>query len=301
MKKPALPPLRSGAALFTCACLIITPASAELRTFVIDPTQSSLQLQGSALGIAVEEQADGSLTTTYAGTILADVTETTVAFVGGSEITANNSGSWQPAAGGAPGNAPANYGAQATVLGQPATAALRNLEFDVTGEATALLGGTFAADGLTFAIPPTSSAAADYSAGFFVGSEGLAGQGGNNVGEAGNLAVVGDELVLTIAVDYVLAVDDIQGQFRIFGQLVAKAPNEVPLTIPDPVVTPGQLSFNLPTIIGKTYTILGSADLGVPLENWNVIDQFEATSTSEARDIAIALAGQQFFILRVDD
>jgi hypothetical protein len=70
--------------------------------------------------------------------------------------------------------------------------------------------------------------------------------------------------------------------------------------ISDPVITPGNIGFNFATTPGNTYTILGSEDLTTPLELWEIIDQFVAEDTSAARDIAIELAGQQFFILRED-
>jgi hypothetical protein len=64
------------------------------------------------------------------------------------------------------------------------------------------------------------------------------------------------------------------------------------------VITPGQIGFTIPTTPGKTYTILGSSELTTPLAQWTVIDTFVATGASEARDIAIAIVGQQFFILK---
>ncbi|HAV64110.1 MAG TPA: hypothetical protein DCY13_17305 [Verrucomicrobiales bacterium] len=300
MRKPTR--LVPGISLLAASCLLSTQvAFAEAKTFVIDPEKSTLTLSGTALGAALQQQGPGSLSTTYSGNILADVTENAVTFVGGSTMAAANSGSWGPGAGGAAGTAPANYGARATTGLGSGTAALRELLFDITSESIPTLGGTFAADGLTFLIPATASSVADYSAGFFAGSEALAGKSGDNVGQGANISVVGDELVLTITVDYTLVIADISGQFRIRGQLVAKAPNIVPLVIPGPVITPESIGFNIPTEIGKSYTILGSEDLGIPLIEWQVIDQFTATSTTEARNIAVALAGQQFFILRADD
>jgi len=305
MKKPAY---RFGpaACLTAACCLLITPARAEVKNFVIDATQSSLTLSGNALGITLQQQADGSLSTTYSGTIVADVTEMSVAFVGGSAITANNSGNWQPGAGGVAGDAPANYGAYANAgfLGS-GYAALRNLLFDLQSESITMLAGSFAADTLEFSFPPTATATADYLiTGAFAdaGSEALAGKSTNNILTAATIVVVGEELVLTIPVDYTLVLTgDFDATFRVQGQLVGKAPNVTPLQIPPPVISPGQIGFTIPTTPGKTYTILGSADLTTPLVEWAVIDQFEATGASEARDIAIAIAGQQFFILREED
>ncbi len=305
MKKPA-----SGfipaACLTAACCLLVTSASAEVKSFVIDATQSSLKLEGTALGsitMVAQPGTVNSLSTTYSGTIVADVTAASVAFVGGSAITANNSGNWQPGVGGVAGNAPANYGAFANAgfLGS-GYAALRNLLFDLKSDSIPMLAGTFIADTLEFSFPPTATSTADYRVSGFLadsGSEALAGKSTNNILTAATITVVGAELVLTIPVDYTLVLTgDFDATFRVQGQLVGKAPNVTPLQIPPPVITPGQIGFTIPTIPGKTYTILGSAELTTPLAEWAVIDQFVATGASEARDIAITIAGQQFFILR---
>lgn len=308
MKKPASR-LSSSTCLTVACCLVITPALAEVKTFVIDATQSSLRLSGNAnvQGFQLVLQNQGSstsLTTSYRGDIVADVTETSVTFVGGSTITANNSGDWQPGVGGVAGNAPANYGAftSAGFLGS-GHAALRNLLFDLKSESITMLAGSFPSDSLEFSFPPTATSTADYRLTGAVadfGSESLAGKSTNKVLTAATIVVVGDELVLTIPVDYTLILngEDFDAAFRVEGQLIGKASNVVPLTIPAPVITPGQIGFTIPTTPGKTYTILGSSDLTTPLAEWAVIDTFVATGASEARDIAIELAGQQFFILR---
>jgi len=294
--------------LFPAMAVIIclTPASAEVRTFVLDPGVSTLTLSGTALGIDLQEQDTGSLQTTYSGEILADVTETAITFVGGSAIAANNNGDWQPGLGGAAGVAPANYGAFADggLLGS-GYAALRNLLFDLESGPVAMLAGSFAADTLEFSFPENATATADYVYGGFIGSgsgsEPLAGRSTNNVLTAAQITTDGDQLVLTIPVDYTLVLTgDFDASFRVVGQLVARASNVAQLEIPGPEVSPGHLGFNIPTTPGRTYTILGSPDLTLPLDAWEVIDQFVASGTSEARDIAIELADRQFFILRED-
>jgi len=308
MKTIASPQNLCSLLVLTGCLLCITPARAEVKTFTIDSTQSSLTISGTALGlVTMQPQGAGSLSTTYSGAIVADVTANTVAFVGGSTITANNSGNWQPAPGGVAGNAPANYGATASAFGGSGHAALRNLLFELKSDPIVMLAGSFAANTLEFSFPPTATSTADYTynipfVGSGAGSEALAGNSTNNVLTAATIAVVGEELVLTIPVDYTLAITgDFSATFRAVGQLIAKASNVVPVTIPPPEISPGQIGFNIPTTPGKTYTILGSPDLTRPLANWDVIDQFVAASTSEARTIAIAIAGQQFFILREED
>src|SRR5206468_398849 len=111
-------------------------------TFTLNPTLSSLTLSGTAASIALTEQAAGSLTAAYSGAIVADVTGDFITFNGGSTITAQTSGDWQP------GGTPADYGA--SVQGTAATLALRDLALDVTSSSpVALSGGGFSSSGET--------------------------------------------------------------------------------------------------------------------------------------------------------
>src|SRR5262245_37020967 len=93
--------------------------SATPVSFVIDPTVSSVRLSGTVnyLGShTIEQQGAGSLTTTYQGTVAAnydpaDGANGSLQFVtAGTNVTANNSGNWQPRSGGASGSEAANYG-----------------------------------------------------------------------------------------------------------------------------------------------------------------------------------------------
>src|SRR5437764_14448403 len=58
----------------------------------IDPSRSIVNLSGSADGIAFQPQGPGSLTTKYSGTISTDIGGVSIAFTGGSNIIAANSG-----------------------------------------------------------------------------------------------------------------------------------------------------------------------------------------------------------------
>lgn len=305
MKKSDTPFSSSLISVVFAGCVfLITSVQAEVRPFVIDSGASSLSLSGTALNIGVQEQGEGSLTTTYSGSIIVDVSEDAVTFVGGSTITANNSGDWQPLADGASGNAPANYGAYANAgfLGS-GYAALRNLLFDLKSESIPTLAGSFAADSLEFSFPPSAVSTADYSytsvLGNGAGTEYLAGRSTNDVAAVGNISVVGEELVLTIPVNYSLILTgEFDATFQVQGQLVARAPNVTPLQFAELQVSPGLLGFSIPTTPGRTYSILGSSDLTAPVEEWSLVDQFVADGASAARDVAVLLAGQQFFILK---
>jgi hypothetical protein len=66
-------------------------------------------------------------------------------------VAANNSGSWQPLPGGAAGSAPANYGAQVTIiLVGTGRAAVREAVFDATTASPLPLGGGTFSSGIDF-------------------------------------------------------------------------------------------------------------------------------------------------------
>ena len=109
-----------------------------LTTFMIDPTLSSISLQGSSVSyngvpIPVQEQGPGSLTTTYEGPMVTDVDVGggTITFLGsasGTAVAADISGQWRPGIGGTPGTTDdANYGGQVGVLGSVLYAAIRDV------------------------------------------------------------------------------------------------------------------------------------------------------------------------------
>src|SRR5262249_31371731 len=150
------------------------------------PASSSLTLSGTIGGSAIRQQGPGSLTTTYSGSVTAtwDQAGGTISFSGlGTSLTAANSGTWQPAAGGGSGSAPANYGAEVTVMVFiTARAAVRSLVASIsTGSALTVTGS-----GPTYSFPSTqlltiTNGFADYNAGLFgSGRESLAGQSANN-------------------------------------------------------------------------------------------------------------------------
>src|SRR5438270_940642 len=74
--------------------------------FQVDPSRSSVSVSGHVSAFNLQEQAPGSLTTHYAGTIAADLQGDSIAFPGGSAVAAQNNGSWKP------GDAPGDYGAK---------------------------------------------------------------------------------------------------------------------------------------------------------------------------------------------
>ena len=172
-----------AAAVATVASLIVTyTASAQTATFQVDPTASSLTVSGTALGAPIQQQGPGSLTTTYRGPLLVQLAPGTIQFPGGSAVTANNSGNWQPLPGGASGSAPANYGGRVIILFQVSNAAVRDAVFDATTPAPLALTGTGNNRGFSSAIDFTATTGnVDYNSALAgSGTNPLAGSTGTN-------------------------------------------------------------------------------------------------------------------------
>jgi hypothetical protein len=87
-----------------CALLCTLPAAAELADFEIDATRSSLSLSGKVrtrvgffdVEVPVIEQAPGSLSTHYAGTIHTDLELDTIHVLPTSRLFAEDNGLWLP-------------------------------------------------------------------------------------------------------------------------------------------------------------------------------------------------------------
>lgn len=134
---------------------VAAKASAVPLTLTIDPSVSSLTLDGQLSGFTFLEQAAGSKTTSYTGTITVDVDNplapTTISILSG-VIDANVNGSWLPKLGGSTGDTDADptppaegdYGLKAQLFNQDAAfAAARGLVFDISSGPEAVVGGMF--------------------------------------------------------------------------------------------------------------------------------------------------------------
>ena len=166
------------------ASLCSTHVSASPVVFTLVGSSSQLTASGSFLGGQFSGQAPGSLTTSFSGTINADLTATTIQFTGGSLIAAQTNGIWQPAVGGIPGSGPADFGATNNAnlgpggtQGVPGNFSLRNLLLDITNAPLALTNGGFDGSSLVFNLV-TNNATIDY---YYA----LAGAGGTTNGGTG--------------------------------------------------------------------------------------------------------------------
>lgn len=170
--------------------------------FNVNESSSIITLSGNSLGFALEEQSAGSLTTHFAGTINAALSESSIEFTGSSLITPRNNGSWEPKANGEPGSDPANFGGKASggVLGS-VVAAVRNAQIDVKSPLLTVTAGEFSSASLLFQMLTNSSGSLDYNlSGFFAkkGSIALAGLGTNRVTSLATISTTGNTQTLRI-------------------------------------------------------------------------------------------------------
>lgn len=171
--------------------------------FSLDPS-SSLTLSGSINGSAITQQGPGSLTTTYQGTLSADVAsdDSTISFFNdGNTAAADDSGSWQPLPNGASGSASANYGGQVNLgIFGTARAAVRGLQVSASADS---LGLTDNGDGtLGFTSNQTliiNAGSAAYNASVGQGAADLSNQSAQNNAAAGTVIDNGDGTYVLVA------------------------------------------------------------------------------------------------------
>jgi hypothetical protein len=235
--------------------------------FNLDPARSSITLSGSVLNNALKEQGPGSLTTSFSGTIAADVTGSTIQFIGGSAIDAKTNGNWQPQTTAA-GSAPADYGATAANPVATALAAGRNLVCRLLIGHLPITSGTFDSSKLAFGFPTNATSIIDYRVtGFLLntsGSKALVGLSTNRITTVATLttAAAGETLTLPVDADFVVNLAaNITILLNLKGQLVATRS-----TIQGPVfsfiVVSNQIvTLQWQTIPGQKYQLESSTDL----------------------------------------
>lgn len=125
-------------------------ARANLYDYTIDPALSSLSVSGSLTGNPAGPQTAGSLSTSFSGTIVADLAPGSIAFPGGSSINAAlQADEQQPDSTDFPStSAPANYGRTADgPFSSTTDEAIRDLALDMqddtSGAGISLSGGNF--------------------------------------------------------------------------------------------------------------------------------------------------------------
>lgn len=249
-------PVRSTLALAALALIGTSAVRGEVVTFDVDPVRSQLALSGTTSGSTLVQQAPGSMSTTFSGTILADVTDSQIKFVGGSLVKGADSGSYEPAPGGATGTAPAAFGAKATVtvviFTVEARAAARAVAFDLESLALARTGGTFDSRGVTFKVPESAGTKLDYRTTGNLQLKGAVDVLGLALNKAagGALAPVDGVDTLTVPVDasyFFQLVNPDDTEMRFTGQIVAKRRSA-------PV--PPQIGYTPPAAPGDPFTLI---------------------------------------------
>jgi hypothetical protein len=219
------------AALLAAAFGTPVAARAAQVTFTLDPDRSSISLSGTALGQNLAAQGPGSLTTSFEGNLVVDLSQTQITFLPDTRIRARDSGSWEPGPEGDIGSAPANYGGRVSVLiVLNAVAAARNIEFTTTSEPLSVANGQFNSSGIVFTFAEDGQSVLDYLVTGLLSDFGqlpLTGLATNDVTSASSIVVEDGEQALTIPVDatYFFSLFD-EGDVRLSlkGELVATRP-----------------------------------------------------------------------------
>ena len=272
---------------------------ADTATFTIDPAQSAITISGTVAGGTIKEQGPGSLTTKFAGTIQAEVNNAVIQFSGGSQITAQNNGNWAPAANGATGTAPANYGGIATVVIIQANAAVRNIQLDAFSGPLTVSDGHFDSTGLFFMFSTNSASVLDYNAGFIgTGSEALAGYATNQVTSGATLTASGSTQVLTIPVNanhFFELLSPGDSQLILKGQLVATRSATPSLRILGITVENQTVTVQWQSSPGQKYLVQSSLDL----KNWTPrAPEVTATAATSTWSAAVDNRGEFFRIVQ---
>jgi hypothetical protein len=192
-------------------------------------SQSILTLAGTIGGSPIQEQDQGSLTTTYFGTFMTDIDEVngTISFTQtGNDFCAANTGNWGPQEDGSNGTSPAIYGLQADLQGA-FLAAIRDFHMNADTGGTPI-GMYQNVDG-SFGFPSVQTIAINAGTGTYshpdlgTGPVVLSGLNGPNQASDGTLIDNGDGtlfLVVPISVSYSGTIAGLDLELSINGQIV---------------------------------------------------------------------------------
>ena len=283
--------------------------------FTLDSTNSVIVLSGkvnvSSIGaVSLIEQSAGSLTTHYGGSLLLDLTPPTIQFVGGSDIVAQTNGSWQPLAGGAAGNAPADYGGKltySTFLGNlTAWAAVRNIRLDISSLALTLTNSGFDASRLNvFFLTNTPPAPVlDYQV---IGTGLFAGQSSSGASPLSRgltnsqaLAYLTNtagllKLVIPVNATNTTSLSGNATTMVLKGQLVATAPASAWPLVVNIGVTNAQVTLSWSSVTGQVFTVLGSPDL----HHWTTNSGATAVNSNTTTWTASQSGNPRFYRVRL--
>jgi len=271
--------LKLTAGLWACAQIFVQQAHASPARFTVDSAQTQITLSGTAvyssgfgqLSAPISTQAPGSLTTSYDGFIEAGLNGSLLQFPGGSAVAAQTNGTWQPAAGGASGSAPADYGAKVTIIFITLYAAVRNIVLDLASDPITLTNGNFASSNLVFVFPTNSPATMDYND--YSGDQGaqpIVGAVTNTTAAMASLTTTGAVQTLTIPVSMSFVVNaappqntNFNGSTLFFsGQIVANR------TLP-PTITSLLVTNHTATVTVTNATLQAQLQVSTNLSTWS--------------------------------
>ena len=253
------------------------PIAGDSVVFSVIEEESVLSLSGTALGIAVEAQKEGSLNAFYSGTLRLLLADGRIQFQPASQIDAQPSGEWEPKSGGKSGSAPADYGGivRSALIGNTFAAA-RNVQFTLASDWIELSERNkermeFSASSLLFAIPADFGSVLDTATlGLFpirLGTpiDGISGL--NRPETPASLAVQGNVQTLTLPVQVevfarILSDDDLKLTFS--GQIIARrnlSAKPAPLRLAIRRLPSGEAQLSWNAVPGDDYVVEQSANL----------------------------------------
>jgi hypothetical protein len=234
-----------------------------------------IAISGTTAGAPFQDQGTGSRDGRFGGTLNVDVTGTSIQFKLGSVIDAVTNGSWAPLPNGSQGNAPADFGAQASLFGglTTAKAALRNVVVDATSAVIPIQGTSFNSSGMVFQFPVGGTASLDYLVSGLVktnGSKLLESLGTNDVTTTGSLITKGSTQTLTVPVKATFTFELASPNDTIViltGKLVASRDVSQPVVFDAGSVAVNALNVTLQwqAPANQTFRIQGSSNLTI----WN--------------------------------
>lgn len=149
-----------GAAVGLAIC---APAWGSLVDYTVDPAQSSLTLSGNWNGLSLWQRPGSSFSTSYSGSIQADLTQESIQLVS-ADLDAAGSGKYQPRFNGRAGRQEADYGGFFRIGAQGIrgnlNTAFRDVGLDLTSASMTLNDGSFDA---ALASVTAASGAMDYA------------------------------------------------------------------------------------------------------------------------------------------
>jgi hypothetical protein len=277
--------------------------------FTVNSTNSVISLAGSidyyGFVLPFDTQGEGSLTASYAGTLVVDLQATAIQFPGGSDVYALTNGTWQPATGGTAGSAPADYGGEISeslgFLGSTTGyAAGRNLKFDVTSPWLTLSNSqidasTVEATFLTNTVPVPSVDFYVTGTGLFNSTNGttsLVGSSTNGQAFAIFTNTMG-LITIIIPLDFTNTVESFGDDLTMIltGKITASAPESAwPLLVGVGLQGPDVI-LNWPSIAGQTFSVETSSDL----YHWTTASGKTATAGNVTTWSATPIGHGQFY------